>query len=142
MLLIHKRRDVPCLEEGKDMCYDCYDCFALTFLFALIFFSLSSPITQYHIQEERDQFQGKKISSNSLHIFTLWGHVYNKIEYLVLTLYMSSQSWYSCDFLLLLCLVGVCMLSNLVYSGSSLPKLVQDHKVSICITLMCMKISC
>ena len=47
---------------------------------------------------------------------------------------MSSQSWYSCDFLLLLCLVDAPMLSNPVCSGSSLPKPAQDHKVSICIT--------
>ena len=35
---------------------------------------------------------------------------------------MSSQSWYSCGFLLLCCLVHVSVLSNLVFSGSSLPK--------------------
>ena len=62
--------------------------------------------------------------------------------YSVLTLYMSSQSWYSCGFFCLLWLVGVSVLSNLVYSGSFLPKPTQDHKVSICITLMCMRISC
>src|SRR5215216_4133631 len=55
---------------------------------------------------------------------------------------MSSQSWYSCGFLFLLCLVNVPVLSNPVFSGSSLPKPAQDHKVSICITLMCMMISC
>ena len=70
-----------------------------------------------------------------------WGHVCNHLEYLVLTLYMSSQSWYSCVLLFLLCLVDVLVLSNLVYSGSSPPKLVQYHKVSICITLMCVRIS-
>src|SRR3954468_17051934 len=35
--------------------------------------------------------------SNSLHIFTL-GDMSNPMWYLVLTLYMSSQSWYSCGF--------------------------------------------
>ena len=55
---------------------------------------------------------------------------------------MSSQSWYSCGSFCLLCLVDVSVLSNLVYSGPSLPKPAQDHKVSICITLMCMMISC
>src|SRR4051812_14668932 len=35
--------------------------------------------------------------SNSLHIFTL-GDMSNLMWYLVLTLYMSSQSWYSCGF--------------------------------------------
>ena len=55
---------------------------------------------------------------------------------------MSSQSWYFCGFLNLLCLVGVLVLSNPVFSSSPLPKLVQDHKVSICITVMCMRNSC
>ena len=54
---------------------------------------------------------------------------------------MSSQSWYSCGSFRLLWLVDVLVLSNLVYSGSSLSKPTQDHKVSICITLMCMRIS-
>ena len=62
--------------------------------------------------------------------------------YLVLTLYMSSQSWYSCGLSCFLWPVGVSVLSNLVYVGSSHPKPTQDHKVSICITLMCMKNSC
>ena len=46
--------------------------------------------------------------------------------------------WFFC----LLWLVDVSVLSNLVYSGSFLPKPTQDHKVSICITVMCMRISC
>ena len=62
--------------------------------------------------------------------------------YLVLTLYMSSQSWYSCGFFCLLWLVGVSVLSNLVYAGSFHPKPTQDYKVSICITIMCMRNSC
>ena len=59
--------------------------------------------------------------------------------YLVLTLYMSSQSWYSCGFFCLLWLVDVDVLSNLVCAGSFHPKPTQDYKVSICITLMCMR---
>ena len=55
---------------------------------------------------------------------------------------MSSQSWYSCGLLNLLWLVGVLVLSNPVFSSSPPPKPAQDHKVSICITLMCMMISC
>ena len=55
---------------------------------------------------------------------------------------MSSQSWYSCRFFCLLWLVGASVLSNLVFTGSFHPKPTQDHKVSICITIMCMKISC
>ena len=55
---------------------------------------------------------------------------------------MSYQSWYSCGLLLLLCLVDDSVLSNLVYSGSSLPHLAQDHKVSICIKIMSMRSSC
>src|SRR5512132_1959217 len=38
----------------------------------------------------------------------------NPLWYLVLTLYMSSQSWYSCGFFCLLWLVDVPVLSNLV----------------------------
>ena len=78
---------------------------------------------------------------NSLHIFTL-GDMSNQMWYLVLTLYMSSQSWYSCGFFCLLWLVDVSVLSNLVYAGSFHPKPTQDHKVSICITIMCMRNSC
>ena len=55
---------------------------------------------------------------------------------------MSSQSWYSCGSMFLLWLVDVLVLSNPILSGSSLPKSAQDHKVSICIELMCMMISC
>ncbi len=75
-------------------------------------------------------------------IFYSLGTCLYPIEYLVLTLYMSSQSWCSCGFLFLDCLVGVLVLSNCVLSSSPPPKPAQDHKVSICITLMCMMISC
>ena len=78
---------------------------------------------------------------NSLHIFTL-GDMSNPMWYLVLTLYMSSQSWYSCGFFCLLWLVDEPVLSNLVYAGSFHPKPTQDYKVSICITIMCMRNSC
>ena len=78
---------------------------------------------------------------NSLHIFTL-GDMSNPMWYLVLTLYMSSQSWYSCGVFCLLWLVDVFVLSNLVYAGSFHPKPTQDYKVSICITIMCMRNSC
>ena len=79
--------------------------------------------------------------SNSLHIFIL-GDMLNPMWYLVLTLYMSSQSWYSCGFFCLLWLVDVPVLSNLVCAGSFHPKPTQDYKVSICITIMCMRNSC
>ena len=108
--------------------------------FALMLFPYFLPLSNIRFRGSKTS-KGRK-SLNSLHIFTVWGHVYAQIEYLVLTHYMSSQSWYSCGLLSLLCLVGVSVLSNLVYSGSSLPKPAQDHKVSICITLMCMRISC
>ena len=55
---------------------------------------------------------------------------------------MSSQSWYSCGFFCLLWLVGASVLSNLAYTGSFHPKPTQDHKVSICITVMWMRSSC
>ena len=79
--------------------------------------------------------------SNSLHIFIL-GDMLNPMWDLVLTLYMSSQSWYSCGFFCLLSLVGTSVLSNLVYTDSYHPKPTQDYKVSICITIMCMRNSC
>ena len=66
----------------------------------------------------------------------------NPMWYLVLTLYMSSQSWYSCGFFCLLWLVDASVSSNLVYAGSFHPKPTQDYKVSICITIMCMRNSC
>ena len=78
---------------------------------------------------------------NSLHIFTL-GDMSNPMWYLVLTLYMSSQSWYSHGFFCLLWLVDASVLSNLIFTGSLHPKPTQDHKVSICITIMCMRNSC
>ena len=78
---------------------------------------------------------------NSFHIFT-FGDMSNSMWYLVLTLYMSSQSWYSCGFFCLLWLVDASVLSNLVFTGSFHPKPTQDHKVSICITVMCMRNSC
>ena len=55
---------------------------------------------------------------------------------------MSSQSWCSCGFFWLLWLVGASVLSNLIFTGSFHPKPTQDHKVSICITIMCMRNSC
>ena len=78
---------------------------------------------------------------NSLHIFTL-GDMSNPMWYLVLTLYMSSQSWYSCGFFCLLWLVDVPVLSNFFCAGSFHPKPTQDHKVSICIKIMSMRSSC
>ena len=84
-------------------------------------------------------FQSFKYTTH--HIFT-FGDMSNPMWYLVLTLYMSSQSWYSCGFFCLLWLVDVSVLSNLVYSGSFLPKTTQDHKVSICIKIMSMRSSC
>ena len=119
----------------------CYDCFVL-FSPVLLWFSCPYLLPVSHIR-----FRGIKTSKgrkylNSLHMFTFWGHVYTQIEYLVLTLYMSSQSWYSCGLRFLLCLVEVSVLSNPIFRGSFHPKPTQDHKVSICITLMCMRISC
>ena len=83
----------------------------------------------------------KRNQSNSLHIFIL-GDMLNSMWYLVLTLYMSSQSWYSCGFFCLLWLVDVPVLSNFVCAGSFHPKPTQDHKVSICIKIMSMRSSC
>ena len=55
---------------------------------------------------------------------------------------VSGALQYSCGFFCLLWLVGVSVLSNLVYAGSFHPKPTQDYKVSICITIMCMRNSC
>ena len=66
----------------------------------------------------------------------------NSIWYLVLTLYLSFQSWYSCDFFCLLWLVDVPVLSNLVCAGSFHPKPTKDYKVNICIKIMSMRSSC
>ena len=138
-----KRRDATCLLEGKDMfIFDHIWVLALTMLlfsFALIFWP-------YLLLISHARFRGSKTSKGRkslilLHIFT-FGDMSNPMWYLVLTLYMSSQSWYSCGFFCLLWLVGVSVLSNLVYAGSFHPKPTQDHKVSICITVMWMRISC
>ena len=110
-------------------------------MFALIFFPYLLPLSNVRFRGRELSPKGRKSLEFIAYLYS-WGHVYNQLEYLVLTLYMSSQSWYSCDLPFLLCLVDVLVLSNLLYPCSSLPKIVQDHKVSIFITLMCMKISC
>ena len=124
-------------ERHESICYD----------FILLWFVCSDFLLPYLLPLSNIRFRGRKTSKGrkSLEFIAYlypWVHVYTQIEYLVLTLYMSSQSWYSCVLLFLLCLVDVPVLSNLVYPGTSSSKLDKDHKVSICITLMCMKISC
>ena len=123
---------------------DIYLC--LSFIFYLLSICSDFLLT-YLLSLSNVRFRARKTSKGrkSLEFIAYlysWGHVNNQIEYLVLTLYMSSQSWYSCVLLLLLYLVDVLVLSNLVYSGTSYSKLAQDHRVSICITIMCMMISC
>ena len=63
------------------------------------------------------------------------------MKYSVLTHYMSSQSWYLLWFSKTALLRSALVLSNFVFSSPLFPKPAQDHKVSICITLMCMMIS-
>ena len=116
-----------------------YSFVSLSSDFALIFCSLSCPNIPC-------RFRGSKTSKGRkslilLHIFTfgdmsisngvLSTHSLHVIPVLVLL-------W----FLLFARLVGVSVLANLVYIGPLLPKSTQDHKVSICITVMCMRISC
>ena len=84
--------------------------------------------------------KGKKSVKFIAYLF-LWGHV-NIYRGTLYSLYMSSQSWYSCGFFCLLWLVDVPVLSNFVCAGSFHPKPTQDHKVSICIKIMSMRSSC
>ena len=109
--------------------------------FVLLWFAFPYILPLSNIRFRGRNTSKERKSSNSLHIFTFGDmsisngvpstHCLHVIAILVLL-------WLFC----LLCLIDVSVLSNLVYSGSSLPKLAQYHKVSICITLMCMKISC
>ena len=139
--MMFKRRDVTCLFRGKTCSY------VLICIKFYPFVSFSSdflfPIfSQYPMLDSGGaRHLRERNHLNSLHIFTLGG-MSNPMWYLVLTLYMSSQSWYSCSFFCLLWLVDAPVLSNLVYAGSFHPKPTQDYKVSICITIMCMRNSC
>ena len=113
---------------------------SVVFSFALIFCSLSSPNIPM-----QDSGGARHLREGNLWFYCtslLLGTCLYQTEYSVLTLYMSSQSWYSCDFFCLLWLVDVSVLSNLVYSGPFPSKPTQDHKVSICITVMCIRNSC
>ena len=153
MLGVQEERCPHVFLRGETCSYDLLCLFALayissdhhSYLSGLFSFSSDFPFpifSQYPMLDsggarhlrERDHL-------NSLHIFTL-GDMSNSMWYLVLTLYMSSQSWYSCGFFCLLWLVDVSVLSNLVYAGSLHPKPTQDYKVSICNTMMCMRNSC
>ena len=138
MLLILKRKDVSCLQEGKDMIVCVVTIFVLMVLFALIFFPYLLPLSNIRFRGRKSSFLGEENLCNSLHIFIPWGHVLNRV--------LSAHSLHVNPILVLLWFpvltLIVLVLSNLVFSGSSLPKSAQDHKVSICITLMCMRISC
>ena len=104
-------------------------------------FSVSYLLPISHVRFRGSKTPKGKKSVKFIAYLYSWGHV-EFMWYLVLTLYMSSQSWYSCGFFCLLWLVDIPVLSNLVCAGSFHPKPTQDHKVSICITVMCMRISC
>ena len=118
-------------------------------LFALAlficFFELCFSVP-YLLPVSHARFRGSKTSKGKkilkfIAYLSLWGHV-NTYRGTLYSLYMPSQSWYSCGFFCLLWPVGVSVLSNLVYAGSSHPKPTQNHKVSICIIVMWMRISC
>ena len=103
------------------------------------FYSLSSPNIPCKIQGEQD-IEGKEIFDFIAHLY-FWGHVYiNRVlsTHFIHVIPVLVLLW----FFFLLWLVDVSMLSNLVYSGPFPSKPTQDHKVSICITVMCMRISC
>ena len=100
----------------------------------------------YLLPASHARFRGSKTSKGKKFIkfiayLSLWGHV-NIYRGTLYSLYMSSQSWYSCGFFCLLWLVDVPVLSNFVCAGSFHPKPAQDHKVSICIKIMSMRRSC
>ena len=59
-------------ERHVTMCYDCFD---LVHCFALIFYSLSSPIIQYQIQREKESIPREENLWNSLHIFKIIGYM-------------------------------------------------------------------
>ena len=135
-----KRRDATCLFGGKTCSYVLICIISVhLFLLALIFCSYLLPVSHARFRGSKTS-KGRK-SLDSLHIFTFGDmsisnrvistHSLHVIPVLVLL-------WFLC----LLWLVDVSVLSNLVYAGSSHPKPTQDHKVSICITVMCMRISC
>ena len=126
-------------ERHDSICYD--------FICSGYFLVCSDFLLPYLLPLSHVRFRGRKTSKGrkSLEFIAYlysWGHVNIQIEYLVLTLYMSSQSWYSCDLLFLLCLVDVLVLSNLVYPGTSLSQLAQAHKGRIGSPLLGRKISC
>ena len=118
-------------------------------LFALALFICSFQLwfsVPYLLPISHARFRGSKTSKGKkilkfIAYPSLWGHV-NTYRGTLYSLYMSSQSWFSCGFSCLLWSVGVSVLFNLVCAGSSHPKPTQDHKVSICITVMCMRNSC
>jgi hypothetical protein len=68
-------------ERHVSMCYVCYDCFTLILFCSDFLFPIFSHYLIYKIQGERELISKGRKSSNSLHIFTLWGHVNIQIEY-------------------------------------------------------------
>ena len=116
---------------------------AQALLFLVCYFDFLFPIFSQYPMLDSGGARHLREGNPWIHCTSLpLGTCLYQMEYLVLILYMSSQSWYSCGFFCLLWLLDVSVLSNLVYSGSFLPKPTQDHKVSICITIMCMRRSC
>ena len=96
MLLILKRKVVSCLQEGKDMIV-----YVMTLSCPGHFLVCSDFLLPYLLPLSHVRFRGRKTSKGrkSLEFFAYlysWGHVNMQIEYLVLTLYMSTKSWYSC----------------------------------------------
>ena len=94
--LILKRKVVSCLQEGKDMIV-----YVMTLSCSGYFLVCSDFLLPYLLPLSHVRFRGRKTSKGrkSLEFIAYlysWGHVNIQIEYLVLTLYMSSQSWYSC----------------------------------------------
>ena len=109
--------------------------------FLLLWFSVP-----YILPISHARFRGSKTSKGRkylilLHIFTFGDmSISNKVlrTHILHVIPVLVPLWFFC----LLWLVDVSVLSNLVYSGPFPSKPTQDHKLSICITVMCMRISC
>ena len=93
-------------ERHDSICYD------LILLWLGYFLVYSDFLLPYLLPLSHVRFRGRKTSKGRKPLEFIaylysWGHVNIQIEYLVLTLYMSSQSWYSCALKFLLCIVDV-----------------------------------
>ena len=118
-------------------------------LFALAlficFFELCFSVP-YLLPVSHARFRGSKTSKgrkslNSLHIFTFGDMSISNVVLSTHSTCHPSLGTLVASFCLFW-LVSASVLSNLIFTGSFHSKPTQDHKVSICITIMCMRNSC